>query len=140
MRKVRPSRITTDERELLSEGIRKQAGLTSFIIDVVDDSLVVYICDNDIGALVDIFGRQPDPEQKASLTEYAARHAYYFPMLQFLLDEEEEDRLFVVRRWCERRSMEGWIYLSGPDESAPLAKLIDRYVPHLGKDSFYELI
>ena len=51
-----------------------------------------------------------------------------------LLDAEQ--RLFHVERWCFRSSHDGWIHLAGP---ASLSDLVERYVEHLGEESFYEL-
>ena len=52
---------------------------------------------------------------------------------EFLYDDP---RLFHVERWCSRGSREGWMHLAGP---ASLSDLVDRYVEHLGEESFYEL-
>ena len=45
LRKVRPTEISPMEIEILSDGIRQIAGLEYFIVDVEDDSLVVYLPD-----------------------------------------------------------------------------------------------
>ena len=43
LRKVRPTEISSLEIQIVSDGLRKHAGLEYFIVDVDGDSLVVYI-------------------------------------------------------------------------------------------------
>ena len=56
-------------------------------------------------------------------------------LMRFVLDDEKS-RKFVVERMCFI-DPEGWIFLRGPDD---LAKLVKKYSPHLGKDTFFELM
>ena len=56
------------------------------------------------------------------------------PALQVtLVDEEERD--FTIERRCYLGAEESWMYL----ENGDLKTLITRYVPHIGKDSFFKL-
>jgi hypothetical protein len=55
--------------------------------------------------------------------------------MRFVLDDEKS-REFVVER-MRFIDPEGWILLRGPDD---LAKLVKKYSPHLGKDTFFELM
>jgi hypothetical protein len=58
-------------------------------------------------------------------------------MLRFVL-LGGEGRQFWAERWCCRGRMDGWFALSGgPGELAPL---VARYGPHLGRESFFELM
>jgi hypothetical protein len=57
-------------------------------------------------------------------------------MMRFILTDPAE-RTFDVQRWCFRGSVENWIYL---DDGKPLAALLKKYVRHLGKESFYQLM
>jgi hypothetical protein len=59
----------------------------------------------------------------------------YSKMMRFEL-VDAECRLFVAQRWCFLGSIDQWIFLDGP---APLSQLVDKYVRHLGKESFFEL-
>ena len=42
-----------------------------------------------------------------------------------------------MKRWCFLGGIDDWRFLAGP---TPLADLLDRYTPHLGKESFFELM
>jgi hypothetical protein len=57
-------------------------------------------------------------------------------MLRFTLVDEEK-RLFDAERWCFRGSIDTWISLAGP---RPLETHARKYLPHLNRESFFELI
>ena len=65
-----------------------------------------------------------------------AESARYSPMLRFWLVDEDK-RIFRADRWCFRGSIDGWISLMGGDGS--LETLARKYLPHLAKESFFEL-
>ena len=57
-------------------------------------------------------------------------------MLRFTLSDADR-RLFSVERFCFRGSIDDWINLA---VMVPLEESIADYVPHLGEESFYDLI
>ena len=59
----------------------------------------------------------------------------YSPMMQFELIDDEE-RSFVVNRYCYFGSVDDWITISSP---GPLDELVPQFVCHLGEDSYYDL-
>jgi len=67
--------------------------------------------------------------------ERVADRAPLMPALRFLLDDDEK-RMFVVERMCYRSSINGWHGLDG----GPLEELAARYVGHIGKESFFDLV
>jgi hypothetical protein len=60
----------------------------------------------------------------------------YSTMLRFTLVDAGR-RLFDAERWCFRGSIDDWIEPGGPK---PLDALLKTYVPHLGQESFFELM
>ena len=138
IRKVKPSRILPQEREFLDQMARKLAGIEHFIIDAQGDSLVVFLCDENpnesvstLEMLVGPLGRHAKPQ-----TNWIMRKANYSPMFRFTLCDEGE-RLFSIDRWCYLGSIDKWIFLGG---AQPLDVLAKKYLPQLGKESFYELM
>ena len=63
-------------------------------------------------------------------------HSVYTPMLRFALFDPKT-RMFFAQRWCSRGSIDDWIFLDLP---RPLAEQVQKFAPHLGKESFFELI
>jgi hypothetical protein len=138
VRKQPSTRIAPLEREMLTDGIRKLAGLETFLIDIVKDSLVVYLPDRDPQGAEDLISMLTGDAARGSghLKEWVQANTTYNAMMQFTLVDPEE-RLFAVDRWCFLGSIDKWVLVSGP---APLADQIRTFVPHLGKDSFFEIM
>lgn len=138
VRKIRPTRVLDGEVEFLAEQIRKLAGINHFRIDRSGDRLVVYVCDRDPDAATSLlekmfgtFGAHAQANR-----DWIAGHAHYSPTYRFTL-MCESDRLFCLDRWCYRSSVDGWLPLA-PGRS--LDELAADYLPHLGQESYFELI
>jgi len=57
-------------------------------------------------------------------------------MLQFML-EDAQRRTFVTQRYCFRGAIDDWVYIGTPGK---LATLVQKYVRHLGKESYFDLM
>lgn len=73
---------------------------------------------------------QEDQEKRRSMIE---KFAYVHPILRFTLQDKKK-RLFTVFR-VTLLDASGWQCLS----TLPLAKAVNKYIPHLGKDSLFDL-
>jgi len=138
IRKIVPSQITEDERHFLEEQTRSLAGIDYFIVSVQGDSLVIHLPPKEYASsrtfdnsLVGMFLGSED-----SIREVFAKSATYLAMLRFTLVDADR-RLFSVERWCFRGQIDDWIFL---ESGKPLAAQVKKFVPHLNKESFYELI
>ena len=141
LRKAKPTQISQLDRDILSDSIRRYAGLEHFIVDVEGDSLVVYLPDMGEENADRLIGRLMGPLMGLSPRLLAAktsmiRSSGYTKMMRFTLVNPDE-RVFAVERWCFRGSVDDWIWVGGP---APLENLVRKYGKHLGKESFYEMM
>lgn len=138
VRKVRPSRVLPVERERLTQWTRQFAGTEYFFVDVQADSLVIYTPASDLAqtmsTMSQLFGSFPGGA--AAARDWLARQAMYSAMFRFTLADEAK-RLFSAERWCFRGSIDDWFPLSGPQ---PLETLARKYLPHLNRESFFELM
>lgn len=102
------------------------------------DSLVVYTTDIDVDvAMSAISTFAPMSVDKARVfKDQMVRSAPYAKVMRFVLTDNTA-RHFNVERWCFLGSIDDWYFLSGGEG---LKKLIQEYVPHLGRESFFELI
>ncbi len=109
-------------------------------MDAEPDGLVVYLpslSDREVDKLLASFAPLAlFPTRVAAMKTQMISHSHFSKTLRFVLADAEE-RFFCVQRWCFRGAIDDWIWLDGP---APLPRLVEKYVRHLGKDSFYELI
>jgi hypothetical protein len=138
VRKTRPSRILPCERELLDEAIQTLAKLTYFLTEQNVDDLTVYLPDRDpdeAARIMEMLSPYTSRQSEAH-REYLVKSSRYSPMMRFVLVDADE-RLFLTQRWCFRGRIDNWITLSPP---LPLSELLQTFVPHLGQESFFDLI
>lgn len=136
VRKVRPTRIQPFEREELTRLARKLAQ-AAVLVEVEGDSLVVYASNVDQSPSGRLFGlllggREAPPGH----VDWGTRHVHYSPMLRFTLTDEDE-RPYTLERWCYLGSVDYWIPLSF---GKPLEVLAKYSLPHIGQESFFELM
>jgi hypothetical protein len=139
VRKVKTSAITALEKEMTTDAIRRSSGIEHVIVDVEEDSLVVYVPSMDISEaeqLIHALAGAVSSTRARELRQSLLKRSPYEKMLRFVLVNAEH-RAFAVQRWCFRGSIDDWIYLGGP---APLAELVGKYSKHLGKESFFDLL
>ena len=65
-------------------------------------------------------------------------HATYMPLLRFTLIDSNK-RIFSTERWCFRGSIDDWISLFEYDDGS-LHELCEDLFPHLGQESFYDIL
>jgi hypothetical protein len=134
LRKAVPRLVTDEEVALVERGVRELAKLAYFMIDVKGPSIVVHLPGQDLGFLKEIvssrFGPGPDMSREVQ------RFLSYTPMMRFTLVDGRA-RLFAVERWCFLGSIDDWFPLAG---GGKLERQVARYCPHLGRESFYELM
>jgi hypothetical protein len=136
LRKVVPRLVTDDEVAVVKQAVREQAKLIYFLIDVRGKDIVVHLANEDITFLEDVvfsrFGLMPGSAVSRAIPKLLS----YSPMMRFTL-VGEEPRRFAVWRWCFLGSIDDWFPLSGGGD---LKKQVAKYCPHLGRESFYELM
>jgi hypothetical protein len=130
VRKIKPTKILPIERQLVK--------LEHFILDVEANSIVVYLTEANPDASFGILRAMApmSPDQAQSMKDFIIGHAMYSKMMRFVLTDQKS-RTFAVERWCFLGSIDNWFFLAGGNM---LAELVKKYVPHLGKESFFELI
>ena len=138
MRKAKAVAIAPFEREMVCEGIRRHAGLEHFLVDAQEDSLTVYLptATEDVQAALAKGLPFTSPKKVRAAADRIIRRSPYVKMMRFVLVDEDE-RLFHVERWCLLGGLDDWMFLDGP---ATLAKLVRKYMIHLGTESFFELM
>lgn len=140
LRRSQSTPITPQERETVSDGIRRYASLEHFLIDVQGNSLVVYLPVMDEKAVDRLFetvggGFLLGSARAAETKRRMMGHSQFSKMMRFQLVNAKK-RLFSVQRWCFRGAIDDWLYLAGPKS---LVELVQEYAPTLGKEDFFEL-
>ncbi|MBM4338233.1 MAG: hypothetical protein FJ110_01690 [Deltaproteobacteria bacterium] len=135
LRKKRPTIIRDSEIKVVYEGMRKYSAIEYYRLNTQKNAIIVYLADQDADAIKNLLsGRYI---LKSGNTKKALDSILnYSPMMRFVLTEKEK-RVFVAERYCFLGSINDWINIGGPNK---LENLVKKYLKHLGKESFFELI
>ncbi len=133
LRKIQPKVITDAEVELVRLGLEKKGNVKYFMVETKKDAIIVYKAANNMDELLEVLGILNAANKNEILKQEMLR---YEAVMQFQLVDKEK-RLFIAKRYCYRGSIDDWIYIG--DENT-LDALVNEYVRHVGRDSFYDLL
>jgi len=136
LRIIVPMLVTKEEIETVEEGVRTFAKLRYFLVEAKSDSIVVFIANQDTGFLEESVASRFGITDREKLASAMQGFLTYLPMMRFNLVDEKRRR-FSVERWCFRGSIDDWFPLGG---SGDLSTMVRKFAPHLGEESFYELM
>jgi hypothetical protein len=128
LRKIAPQIVTTAEVAAVEDGLKRFAPGQDCLVDVQGKQIVVYHAER-ITLNLERFG-------VSSLPDFART---YLKVMRFTLVDEKE-RKFRAQRWCFRGSIDRWIDLGMSRSEGKLSDLVKRFCPHIGQESFYELM
>jgi len=153
VRRRRPQRFTPLEERLLLTAMKRIRPF-AYELDINGKAATVYasaedrkcflesldaeFADGFADALTKALAKRYSPELvamfRARRKEQNAKRPRFYPLLRFVIVNERERR-FAVERVCFSGES-SWIRL----ETLPLAAALMKYLPHLGRDSFFDLI
>ena len=128
LRKIVPQLVTPAEIAVVEEGLRRYAPGQNCIVDVQGEHIVVYHAER-VALNLERFG----------FGELPPSYRNYMKVMRFTL-VDEQDRTFRVQRWCFRGSIDDWIDLWMSGSEGKLSDLVKKFCPHIGQESFYELM
>lgn len=126
--KKQQSAILPQERELLEKWIPKLFKQAFVKIEVKQKELIVH------GAETTRYKSLPIGIPLEGALKLLEKFVVYEPFFKFELDDPEA-RLFSVFRMCYMTIDGEWMYL----ESGSLEAFAKKYLPHIAKESFFEL-
>jgi hypothetical protein len=133
LRRIPPQVFTEEEISIVRNGVKALSALQDFKIEIKGKAIVVFEPDQGLDSLSKtisaISGRD-----SAEIKEILSSTLTYLPTMRFVLVDEKR-RWFHVERMCYLGDAD-WLLLDGGD----LKRLAEDYCPHLGRESFYELI
>lgn len=126
--------ISEAEFEIVRQALISLAEGWCYKAEIKKNMIVIHEASQDISWIESLAPRLGP----AALREAAIRRARYMAVLRFILVDQTKRR-FAVERYCFRGSVDRWISI-GEDSPSDLSTLVKKYVRHLGKDSFYDLM
>jgi hypothetical protein len=128
LRKIVPQLVTPAEIAVVEEGLRRYAPEQNCKVDVRGEHIVVYHAER---VRLDL--------ERFGFGELPPSWRNYMKVLRFTL-ADEQDRTFWVQRWCFRGSIDDWIDLWMSGNEGKLPALVRKFCPHIGQESFFELM
>jgi hypothetical protein len=128
LRKIVPQLVTPAEIAMVEEGLKRFAPGQNCLVDVQGEHIVVYHAER---VRLDLEG--------FGFRELPPSYRNYVKVMRFTL-VDEQDRTFRVQRWCFRGSIDRWIDLWASGNEGRLLALVKEFCPHVGQDSFFELM
>jgi hypothetical protein len=130
LRKIQPQIILPLEVATVEAGLRRYAPDQNCLVDVQKADIVVYHSEKSRldKEFMDRFGFREFPV-----------HSDYEKVMRFTLIDPKI-RSFRVQRWCFRGSVDRWIDLIMGNSRGSLSDLIKGYAPHIGQESFFDLM
>jgi hypothetical protein len=132
LRKTKPQLVRPEEVDIVRSGLARYAPDQNCIIDVRDEHIVVYHSQR----------LNLDPLLREFAFQFRALpviHSRPDKVMRFTL-EDRVKRGFRVQRWCYRGSVDDWIDLMMTGRQTDLSELVNKFCPHIGQESFFELI
>ena len=130
LRKIVPQLVTPFEVAVVKEGLKRYAPGQNCLVDVQGDQIVIHHAER-ITLDLERFG--------FGSTELPTFNQRYMKVMRFTLVNEKH-RTFRVQRWCFRGSIDRWIDLYESRSEGKLSDLVTRFCPHIGQESFFELM
>ena len=127
LRKIVPQLVTAAEIAVVKDGLKRYAPGKNCVVDVKGEHIVVYYAE---GVALD---------QEGFGFSFPVSYRSYMKVMRFTLVDEKK-RTFWVQRWCFRGSIDDWIDLWASGSEAKLSDLVKKFCPHIGQESFYELM
>lgn len=136
LRRIVPQLLTGAEVDSVNRALARLKTDRLYRSEVRGAAITIYEAENAAARIAANFGSMGFALQLlGDDLRDSERYATYQAVLRFTL-VDESTRRFNPERFCFRGSVEDWIDIGPP---GALAKLVAKYLPHLGKDSFYEL-
>lgn len=131
LRKAGSSPILPAEVEAVRLALTRRPRLRDYRVEAVKKAVVIYEPGGSLSEVAEHF-RMDILEVRRRMGSSMS----YLPVFRFVL-KDAEARTFQAERMCYRGSIDGWLSLHRWGKIADLAA---KYAPHVGEESFFELV
>ncbi len=128
--KKEPPLITDQEKQTIINAMNNNHEVEYFFVDVRKKYITIYIAEKD-----NIMSEEYSWLSKFNPKANLLRLLHYEAQMRFELIDGKQ-RYFVAERFCYRGSIDDWITIGSYNA---LDNLVEKFVRHLGKETFYEL-
>jgi len=135
IRKKKSSLFSLREINAIKKGLEKNKSIIDYRINLHGGELAIYTAEKEINdtsfeSLKDLFYTQ---SQKS---HYKSIWKRFEERMQIKIVQDKSGKYFEVKRYCYRGSVDDWITIGVESDIGVVG---DKYLTHIGKDSYYEL-
>lgn len=130
VRKELPMLYDLKEIHFIKKSLAKNKTISDFKLDTRLREIVIYTAENPVTDALSQLASLLGPNLGSELEGMKRYEA------QMRIIKKEAGDGFVIQRYCYKGSIDDWITVGS---SKDLKKLAETYIPHLGKESFFEL-
>jgi hypothetical protein len=130
LRKIVRQLVPPAEVAVVADGLKRYAPGQNCILDLQGKHIVIYHAES-VNLKIEGF--------RFGSLELPTIYQRYMKFMRFTL-LDQKDRTFGVQRWCFRGSIDGWIDLWASGRAGTLSDLVKTFCPHIGQESFFELM
>jgi hypothetical protein len=124
--------ISDGEITLIQEALKRHSEEWRYKVEIKKNIIVIYeACQED-----DWMQILPPWIDKSKAEKFRKESTRYMPIMRFILKDKGK-RMFSPERYCFRGRIDDWILIGTEDE---LHVLVKKFIKHLGRESFYDLI
>lgn len=135
IRKVKDRLFDENEIKIIESELKKNETVLDFRLDIHGDTIKIYTVEDD-----------PFTDSKKDDGSFLSRFRNdnmihllrrFEERMKIKIEKEEGEKIYVFERFCYRGRIDDWITIAYDDELKLLAK---EYLPHLGKESYFNLM
>jgi len=130
---VRPQLILPEELAYVETTLKKHPKGHKYRAAIKNNQIVIY--ESQGFDYVEILTQMGWTASESPADKFREHDAQYSPIMRFILNSFE-GRIFIPQRWCFRGSIDDWI-IAG--DSGKIQILVEKLIPKLGTDEFFEL-
>ncbi|WP_163538665.1 hypothetical protein [Gracilibacillus sp. YIM 98692] len=126
--KIAKKKIKDEELRLMEKAIQLYSPIKDFKLDVKQKSIYIYTYENPVSI-------DEEPLVVEALSD--PKYKTYDVQLCFTLVDKKTREFKVERKSYTGEKEDQWLFL---EQSTDLQSIVEKYVKHLGKESFYQLV
>ncbi|MCG1027276.1 hypothetical protein J5S49_03080 [Virgibacillus halodenitrificans] len=123
LRKEQKQIVNEQEIQTIKESLKKHSPIKDIKLDVKKEYIYIYYANKELGEVLPFTDSHTQDKYKQYETELRLE----------LIDEDE--RCFVMERFCFLGDIDDWIDL---EDSTDLEALLAKYAPHIGQETLFE--
>lgn len=131
--KAHPQLILPEELATVEAALKKHPQGHKYRAAIKNNQIVIY--ESHAADFTDMLSQMGWTVPESIGHEFRERYAQFSPIMRFILDEAE-GRTFIPQRWCFRGSIDDWI---NTGNHGKIDFLVEKLIPKLGTDEFFEL-